>query len=115
MNASTAQVYLDENVDVLVARLLVVRRLVATSAWEQGHLGWKDSQQLAFAASRGFVLVTHDFSDFSRLHNEYVTQNIPHSGILLAIRRKPNEIAARIAKLMESLSADQFVSQLFYV
>lgn len=47
-----AQVYIDEDVDILVATLLLARGFDATTAREQQMLGEPDQTQLAFAASR---------------------------------------------------------------
>ncbi|MFW6316747.1 MAG: hypothetical protein ACOC1Z_06615 [Cyanobacteriota bacterium] len=44
-----AQVYLDEDVDLLVARLLLAKGINATTANEQEMLGKSDAEQLNFA------------------------------------------------------------------
>ncbi|BAT54740.1 hypothetical protein NOS3756_37130 [Nostoc sp. NIES-3756] len=43
-----AQLYIDEDVDVIVANLLSARGLDATTAREQQMLGQPDNAQLAF-------------------------------------------------------------------
>jgi len=46
-----AQIYVDEDVDILVATLLLARGINTTTAREQQMLGEPDQKQLAFAVS----------------------------------------------------------------
>ena len=70
-----ARVYVDEDVDILVATLLLARGLEATTARDQGMLGKPDPEQLAFAASLERCILTHNRLDFEKLHTNYLTNN----------------------------------------
>jgi len=85
--AECLRVYLDEDVDVLLGRLLRVRGFDCVSASELGHLGWADWQHLQFAADEGRVLITHNRVDFEQLARRWWHESKPHAGIVLAIRR----------------------------
>lgn len=61
------RVYLDEDVDVLLGRLLVSRGFDCVSASELGHLAWPDEQHLEFASDQDRILVTHNRVDFEDL------------------------------------------------
>jgi hypothetical protein len=54
------QLYLDEDVDVLVAELIRARGFVAVATVAAGQRGKSDADQLTFAAASGKTLVTHN-------------------------------------------------------
>jgi predicted nuclease of predicted toxin-antitoxin system len=54
------KLYLDEDVDVLIADLVRARGFVATTTQEAGQIHASDSAQLAFAASQGRTIFTHN-------------------------------------------------------
>ena len=58
MNRLFIDLYLDEDVDVLVATLLRVRGFVAVTTHEAGTLGASDSIQLAHAVNTQQTLLT---------------------------------------------------------
>ena len=68
--------HLDESIDPDIARALRARGIDVTTAQETDLLEALDPEHLAFAHSRGRVLVTHD-ADFLRLH----AQGIEHAGM----------------------------------
>ncbi len=51
MNQLFIELYLDEDVDVLIADLLHVRGFVALTARDAGQLHKSDAEQLAYAVS----------------------------------------------------------------
>lgn len=110
-----AKVYLDEDVDILVANLLAARGLDVKTAREQEMLGKSDPQQLTFAISLDRCLLTHNRLDFEALHSNYLINKKYHQGILMAKRRNAYEIAERTAILLDTLTADEIANQLFYV
>ncbi len=60
MPKTPAPLYLDEDVSVVVAAILKARGFEVLTARESGQLGRSDSEQLAFAAVAGHVLLTHN-------------------------------------------------------
>ena len=68
--------HLDESVNHAIAQGLRSRAVDVTTTTDAELLQAPDSAQIAFAASQGRVLVTHD-DDFLRLH----AQNQEHAGI----------------------------------
>jgi predicted nuclease of predicted toxin-antitoxin system len=110
-----AQVYVDEDVDILVATLLLARGINITTAREQQMLGESDEKQLAFAVSVERCILTHNRLDFEKLHTSYLINHQFHAGILIAKRRNPYEIAERVAILLDTLTADEIFNQLLYV
>ena len=107
--------YLDEDVSVLIATLMRSRGLSATTTIEAGNGGHSDAVQLAFAAQRQLAILTHNRADFERLAAEYFEQNRPHAGIIIAVRRTPYEIARRLLTLINNVTADEMDNQVMYV
>lgn len=68
--------HLDEHIPTSIAAGLRRRGIDVSTSVESGLVAADDATQLAFAASSGRVLVTHD-ADFLRLHAEGAT----HTGI----------------------------------
>ncbi|MCP4211611.1 MAG: hypothetical protein GY764_09030 [Halieaceae bacterium] len=110
-----AEVYLDEDVSVLIAVLLRARGINAMAARDEDMLGQDDPIQLAHAASLERCIVTHNRIHFESLHREYVEGQRTHWGIIAATRRSPYEIGRRLGVLLNTLTADEIQNQLLYV
>ena len=110
-----AELYLDEDVSVLVGTLLQARGFNIATVRDMGLLGRDDSDQLAQAVLSERCMVTHNRVHFEQLHRQYITNGRPHFGIIIAGRRSPYEVARRLAVLLNTLTADEFENQLFYV
>lgn len=107
--------YTDEDVSVLVGTLLRSRGYQVMTTQEAGNAGRSDAEQLAFAAARQMAILTHNRDDFLALAKEYATSGNMHSGIILAVRRSPYEIARRLLALFDQVTADEMDNQLIYV
>lgn len=110
-----AELYLDEDVSALVAVLLRARGFDVVTARDAGMLGQGDAEQLAHATGQGRSIVTHNRVHFEQLHRHYTTAGHEHYVIIIAARRTPQEIARRLAMLLNSFAADEFSNQLLYV
>jgi predicted nuclease of predicted toxin-antitoxin system len=81
------RVYLDEDVDVLLAPLLATHGIDGLTTLAAGNIGRTDEGQLAFATQESRVLITHNRTDFESLAITWWAQQRDHAGILLAVRR----------------------------
>ena len=108
-------VYLDEDVDVLVADLVRARGFDAVTTLEAGQLGMPDVEQLAFATSHGRVLLSHNRRDFEELAQSYASASLAHAGMILAVRRSPYEITRRLLVILNHVAADEMVNQVRYI
>jgi len=115
VNSLFIELYLDEDVDVLVAELLTRRGYSAITARDTGTLGQSDSEQLAYAVVQRRALLTHNRVDFEKLALSYFEQAQIHHGIILAVRRTPHEIVNRLVKLLNEMTADEFQNQVRYL
>ncbi len=101
MNDIFIQLYLDEDVDILIAELICSQGFQAFTTNEVRHKGEKDPQQLEYAISRKCAIVTHNRIDFEKLAQDYFVINQTHYGIIIAVQRQPHEIAELLLKNIE--------------
>ncbi len=109
-----ADLYLDEDVSVLVATLLRARGFDVVTAVEAGMLGRDDAEQLKHAASLKRCLVSHNRVHFEALHSEWTKTDASHWGIIVAGRRNPYELVRRLAMICNTWTADELANQLLY-
>lgn len=115
MSRVFAELYLDEDVDVLIAEFLRVRGFNVLTTVEAGQLGASDARQIAFAVDRGLVVVTHNRADFVRLHEQFHARAQQHHGIIVARRRPAREAASRLLVILDKLTADEMQGQLIFI
>ena len=89
-------VYLDEDVDVLVATLLNSRGFEATTVRQEGQLGKTDAEQLEYAIGKEAAILTHNRIDFEMLAKEYFEQE-------------------RLLTILNSTTADEMENQIIYI
>jgi predicted nuclease of predicted toxin-antitoxin system len=109
------ELYLDEDVSVLVAELLRSHGFDVLTALEAGQLGKSDEEQLAYAVSQSRALVSHNRSDFEALAQQYFAAERTHYGIILAVRRSPYEVMRRLLVIINNLTAYEMQNQLLYI
>lgn len=115
MSRLFVELYLDENVSVLVAQLVRARGFAATTTREAGQAGKSDPEQLAYGASRRWTILTHNRVDFERLAAQYFDTGQTHCGIIVAVRRPPYELARRLLAILNQVMADEIENQLRYI
>lgn len=93
--ALALQIYLDEDVDVLLAPLLAAHGIDCLTTLSAGHLARNDEEQLSYALQEGRVIITHNKVDFEDLAVEWWKLQRDHAGIVLAVRRHDTYDLAR--------------------
>jgi hypothetical protein len=109
------ELYLDEDVSVMVAALMRARGFGATTTQQAGNLGGSDHGQLAYATDRRMTLLTHNRRDFETLTQQYFNSSQDHQGVIIAVRRPPREIVQRLLKILNSTTQDEIKNQLRYI
>ncbi len=115
MNKIFIELYLDEDVSVLIADLVRARGFSVTTTHAAKNLGKSDVEQLEFAVSQRKVMLTHNRVDFENLAKDYFIENKTHYGIIVAVRRLPNEMAQRLLAILNSVTADEMINQIRYI
>lgn len=98
------KVYSDEDVNIAITEGLKRRGIKAYSCQEAGNIGLTDEEQIKYANSKRFVILTHD-SDFLRIIHE---KRLSHSGIVFVSQNKLSvgEIIRKIEFLVSILSEE---------
>ena len=107
--------YLDEDVDVLLAELIRARGFSVTTTRDAGNLHASDEAQLAYAVQQHAVFFTHNRTDFENLATSYFANNQHHAGIIIAVRNPIHEIARRLLVILNRVTADDMQDQLRYI
>ena len=57
------------------------------------------------------AILTHNRDDFAKLAHEYLAVGQSHCGIIIAVRRVPQEIARRLLVIMDDVTAEEMDKQ----
>jgi Dephospho-CoA kinase len=109
------ELYLDENVSILVAKILRARGFKVVTTDDVAHKGLSDSDQLQFAVEKGFAIATMDRVDFESLANEYFSSGKHHPGIFIVADNSPQVIAQGLADYLDRITADEMMNQVIYI
>lgn len=109
------ELYLDEDVDVLINHLIRARGFKSTTTQEAGRKSKQDDEQLAFAVSQQWTVLTHNRVHFEAMANEYFASGKTHYGIIIAVRRPPVELANRLLIILNNVTADEMFNQIRYI
>lgn len=115
MSKLFAELYVDEDVSVLIAELLRSHGFAAVAAKEVGRRGMTDAEQLDYATEHSMVLLTHNRRDFEALAQEYFRGGRQHTGIIIAVRRSPYVIINRLLVTLNQLTADEMQNKVLYI
>jgi predicted nuclease of predicted toxin-antitoxin system len=115
VNRLFIELYLDEDVHVIIADLLRGRGFAATTARDEGQLAKTDEEQLAYAVSQQKTFLTHNRHDFEALAREYASAGKTHYGIILAARYPPYEVVRRLMRFLNHVTADEMQNQVRYI
>ena len=115
MSSLFIELYLDEDVSILIADLMRARGFVASTTQESGQSGSSDIEQLEYAIGQRKTLLTHNRADFEYLVQQYFSTGRTHYGIIIAVRRPPYEIARRLLTILNRVTADEMQNQLRYI
>ena len=104
------RLYLDEDLNPLIAGLLRDRGIDAVGAHERNSRGLSDAGQLDLAAREGRCLVTANRDDFIRLTTERLATRGPHAGVLIVthrlLLRSPASVATALARFIHGYPDD---------
>ncbi len=115
MNRVFIELYLDEDVSVLVAELLRTRGFSAVTTRDAGQLHKSDDAQLDYAISQEMTFLTHNRADFEALALKYFEAGQKHYGIIIAVRHPSQEIARRLLLILNHVTADEMQNQVRYI
>ena len=96
----TLKFYFDEDsADRVLTDSLRARGFKVSAPTESGLFGADDEVQLGWSTENGFVLVSHNVSDFCRIHSEFLAHGKIHEGIIL-MRQQSLGIGEKLRRLV---------------
>ncbi|MEI8188916.1 MAG: DUF5615 family PIN-like protein [candidate division NC10 bacterium] len=109
------RLYLDEDVDPLLARVLADRGYDVLTTQDACQVSSSDADQLAFAANAGRAIMTHNAAHFAMLARKYAQSGLEHHGIVLSDQLPFKELLARILRLLDHYTAENLRNQLIWL
>lgn len=106
------RLYMDEDVSAIASKMLAARGFEVITTQQAGKLGTSDADQLAYATEQGMSLLTHNRADFEALARQYAASGTHHAGLLIAVRRPPRELVARVLRILNQTTADEMINQI---
>ena len=115
MSSIFIELYLDEDVDVLLADLARARGFFVTTTVEAGRRGTGDAEQLPYATSRQITLLTHNRVDFEKLAQDYFDAGRTQFGIIIAARRPVYDLGKRVLVILNAVTRDEIQNTIRYI
>ncbi|MEI8016797.1 MAG: DUF5615 family PIN-like protein [Schlesneria sp.] len=100
----TARIYIDEDsMDRVLVAALRARGVDVLTALEADMIERDDAEHLAFATSSKRVLLTCNTGDFCQLHQDWLTAEEVHSGIV-CMQQQAQSTGPRLRRLLRLFS-----------
>jgi len=115
LSALYIHLYFDEDVSLRVAENLRSRGFDVLSFHDAEMAGKSDDEQMLYAVSLRRAIVTHNRADFEAQHYKFIEHGLKHYGVVIAKRRKAEEMVARLLALLDAVSAEEMENQLRYI
>ena len=109
------QLYLDEDVWQGLAITLREAGFDVIHVYDVGRGGLSDEAQLAYAATEGWAILTHNSKDFVPLAVAYYFDGEEHAGIIVSEQVEKGELVRRTKKLLTILSTEEVKGTLRYL
>jgi len=107
--------YVDADVNRVLAEVLRKEGFDAISAWERGQERWKDWQQMEYAVSNQRAILTHNRDDYIPLAQEYARTARVHYGIIVSKQLPIGEMRKLMLKLLDRVTADEMKNAFRYL
>jgi hypothetical protein len=109
------KLYLDEDVDPLLASVLRERGVDCLSTREAVNLGHSDAEQLIFATDQSRAILTFNVKDFVTLSRLTVTNGHHHSGIIVPDHLPFRDLLRRTLVLLQRYSTSDLTDTLLWL
>ena len=109
------RLYLDEDVDPMLARVLMDRGYDVLTTIDAGRTSATDADQMAFAVREGRAILTHNVAHFSVLARQYALAGWEHHGVVLSDQLPLKELLARVLRFLDRHSADSVRNQIIWL
>jgi hypothetical protein len=101
------KLYLNEHLSPRLATQLNSYGFDVKSSRGARMLSSDDDEQFALAVSEQRAIVTFNFSDFVKIHENYVAEGKEHWGIILSTGERTGTMLHRLLRLLNSVTAEE--------
>lgn len=115
MNKLFVSIYLDEDVNVLLAEMLRNRGYDAVSTTETGMKGSSDRAQFEYAIENERAILTHNRVDFENLVQEYFSSHRKHYGVVISSRKPVKDILNNLLIVLNNYTSEEMQDQVIYI
>lgn len=115
---SQIRLYLDEDaMRLALAQALKNAVVDVVTAADANNLSLADEEQLIWATEQNRVIYSFNIGDFSRLHTNFIEQNMVRGGIIMVTRQgySIGEQLRGILRLINTKSAEEMINQLVFL
>lgn len=109
------KLYLDEDVDPLLAQVLRDRSVDCLSTQEAHNLARSDPDQLAFASAQGRAILTFNVKDFVELARASAASGKSHGGIIVSDHLSFRELLRRTLVLLRRHAEEDLTNTLLWL
>jgi hypothetical protein len=109
------RLYLDEDVHLLLAKVLRERAYDVISAHESGNRGKPDIEQFAFAVQHGRSVLTFNARDFVPIASDAMAKNQAFPGLIVSEQLPFRELLRRICRLLDSRTPEQIATTIVWL
>jgi hypothetical protein len=107
----------EDSGDIALVLALQNRGVDVITTLSVNRLKYPDEEQLIWARSQGRVLYSSNIQDFYRLHIAFLSQEQPHSGMILVQQQRYSigELMRGILRLVAAKSAEEMGNQVEFL
>jgi uncharacterized protein with PIN domain len=109
---SALKIYLNENLSWKVAKALREYGYDVVSSHEVGMNTEEDDVQLAYAIAEKRAVLTNNFGDFVRLHEEYAILGKEHCGIIFTTKCTIGDMILRLKEFLKNVTAEEMKNRI---
>lgn len=111
------RLFIDEDsMDQRFVNALESRGIDVITVGEARTIGFSDEEQLILATEQNRVLYTFNVGDFCQLHNQYISEERIHAGIIISSQAYSiGEQMRRVLKLISAKTAENMLNQLVFL
>ena len=109
------KLYLDEDVPEAIAKALRLRGYDVVTVKEAARRSMTDIDQLKYASSGNRVILTFNVADFCKIHSEFITKGLNHSGIILSKQLPIGVIVKALLRLLPDITPEKARNNIFWL
>ena len=109
------KLYLDEDAPEAIAKALRLRGYDVVTVKEAARKGMTDIDQLNYASSENRVIFSFNVADFCKIHSDFITKGLNHSGIILSKQLPIGVIVKALLRLLPDITLEKARNNIYWL